>query len=331
MPAIADLAVDERRSRVVFSLLAEPDDATTGRLLQRRGAVETLQLLDGDAAVPGVNRVNAQVWRDRLSTQGRVESSSERLREVEEAGFAIVVPGDAEWPRALEDLGERAPYVQFVRGAMSLLARPVDDVVTVTGSRASTSYGEHVAGELARDLANRERLLVAGSAYGIEGAVHRGALAAGGDTVAVLAGGVDRLYPRGHRDLLDRIADVGALVSELPPGSAPTRHHFLSRNRLLAALSGTTVVVEAAARSGALGVANEAHRLDRDVGAVPGPVTNVSSNGTHELLRTGLARLVKSANDVEHLMPQNPQVRAGLSTNFQRHNAAVSRRPDRSR
>ncbi|WP_425310689.1 DNA-processing protein DprA [Ammonicoccus fulvus] len=329
MSGVAGLGVDERRARVVLSLLAEPDDATTGRLLQQRGAVETLRLLDSDAAVPGLSRVDAQVWRDRLSPQ-EVERLSERLRTVENGGFATLIAGDVEWPRALDDLGERAPYVLFVRGATSFLARPLEDLVTVTGSRASTSYGERVASELAGDLASRERLLVAGGAFGVEGAVHRGALAAGGDTIAVLAVGVDRLYPRGHRDLLNQVADVGALVSELPPGAVPTRHRFLARNRLLAALSGTTVIVEAAARSGALGVAREAHRLGRDVAAVPGPVTSVSSIGTHELLRAGTARLVASANDVEHLPPQHLQERAELSADFQRRNAPVSESPGRS-
>ena len=143
-----------RRARVVLSLLAEPDDAMTGRLLQQRGAVETLRLLDSDAAVPGLSRVDAQVWRDPLSPQ-EVERLSERLRTVENGGFATLIPGDAEWPRALDDLGERAPYVLFVRGATSFLARPLEDLVTVTGARASTSYGERVASELAGDLAIR--------------------------------------------------------------------------------------------------------------------------------------------------------------------------------
>lgn len=250
MSGVAGLGVDERRARVVLSLLAEPDDPLTGGLLRRMGAVETLGLLDTDTNIPGLGRVDGQVWRDRLTSPAMPEGLDQRLRMVEESGIATLIPGDAHWPRALDDLGDRAPYVLFVRGASSFLARPLNDLVTVTGSRAASAYGEHVAAELAGDLANKERVLVAGGAYGVEAAAHRAVLAAGGDTIAVLAGGVDRPYPSGNRDLLDRVGDVGALVSEVAPGAVPTRHRFLARSRLLAAMSAATVVVEAAARSG---------------------------------------------------------------------------------
>lgn len=222
------------------------------------------------------------------------------------------------------------PYVLFVRGATSFLAWPITDLVMVTGSRAASAYGEHVAAELAGDLACRERVLVAGGAYGVDAAVHRAALAAGGDTIAVLAGGVDRPYPSGHRDLLDQVGDVGALVSELPPGSVPTRHRFLARSRLLGAMSAATVVVEAGARSGALRVAIEAHQLGRQVGAVPGPVTSATSHGPHELLRTGHARLVTSAVDVEELTADRATQPPGLSAEFTRHTAPVAGPPERS-
>ncbi|UBH24007.1 DNA-protecting protein DprA [Micrococcus porci] len=330
MSGVAGLGVDERRARVVLALLAEPDDPVTGGLLRRLGAVETLGLLDTDTTVPGLGRVDGQVWRDRLTSQGRLDGLDQRLRVLEESGIVILIPGDAQWPRALDDLGERAPYVLFVRGAASFLARPMQDLVTVTGSRAASAYGEYVAAELAGDLANRERVLVAGGAYGVESAVHRAALAAGGDTIAVLAGGVDRPYPSGNRDLLDRVGDVGALVSELPPGSVPTRHRFLARSRLLGAMSAATVVVEAGARSGAIGVAAEAHQLGRQVGAVPGPVTSVTSHGPHELLRAGHARLVTSAADVEELTANRATHRPGLSADFTRHTAPAAGPPERS-
>ena len=114
--------------------------------------------------MPGLGRVDGQVWRDRLTSSGRLDGLERQLRMVEESRIATLIPGDAQWPRALDDLGERAPYVLFVRGATSFLARPMQDLVTVTGSRAASAYGEHVAGELAGDLANRERVLVAGGA-----------------------------------------------------------------------------------------------------------------------------------------------------------------------
>lgn len=193
MSALTDLASNERDARMLVSLVAEPDDAVTGRLLRQAGAVETLRLLDGEGAVPGLGRVDSQVWRDRLSLQLRLDDAAERLSEIERSGITTLIPGDADWPRAIDDLGDRAPYLLWARGATSFLACPLTDLVTVTGARAATTYGKHVAGELAGDLAAAERVTVAGGAYGIEGAAHRAALASGGDTIAVLAGGVDRL------------------------------------------------------------------------------------------------------------------------------------------
>lgn len=179
MSGVAGVGGDDRGARVVLAMLAEPDDPVTGGLLRRVGAVETLRLLDTDTNIPGLARVDGQVWRDRLTSPGRLEDLDQRLRMVKESGIATLIPGDAQWPRALDDLGERAPYVLFVRGATSFLARPITDLVTVTGSRAASAYGEHVAGDLAGDLANRERVLVAGGAYGVEAAVHRAVLALG--------------------------------------------------------------------------------------------------------------------------------------------------------
>ena len=307
MSAITDLAHDERTARMLLSILAEPDDTVTGRVLSHVGAIETLRLIDDGDTIPGMNRVDATMWRDRLALPHRLENVAKRMHGIEKSGFTVLVPDDEHWPKTLADLGDRTPYVLWARGATSFLARPMEDLVTITGARASTSYGQHVAGELAADLAGNEHVVVAGGAYGIEGAAHRSALAAGGDTIAVLAGGVDRPYPAGHRELLDRVADVGLLMSEIPPGATPTRHRFLARGRLMAALSEASVVVEAGARSGSLRVAAEARVLGRGVGAVPGPVTSVTSAGPHMLLRDGTAHVVTNATDVEHLTRRPPE------------------------
>lgn len=333
MAGIADLAPDERRARILLSILSEPDDAITGRVLAREGGIETIRLLEGDGAVPGLNRVDAQVWRDRLALQHRLEDVAERMRGIEHSGIATVIPGDTHWPPALNDLGDRAPYVLWAHGATSFLARPTADLVTVTGARAATAYGEHVASQIAGDLSRGERVVAAGGAYGIEGAAHRAALASGGDTIAVLANGVDRPYPAGHRELLDRIADVGLLVSEVPPGSVPTRQRFLARGRLMAALSGSTVVVEAGVRSGALHTAVEAQRLGRSVGAVPGPVTSVTSSSPHMLLRNGTAHLVTDGRDVEDLINRAPgrgADRAALGPEFAHRPVPSTDKPTRS-
>jgi DNA processing protein len=174
--------------------------------------------------------------------------------------------------------------------------------VAMVGARAATAYGEHVAGDLSCGLGERGFAVISGLAYGIDGAAHRGALACGAVSIGVVAGGLDRAYPAGHDRLMARLADEGAVVSEVPPGSAPTRGRFLQRNRLIAALATGTVVVEAALRSGSLNTARTAALLGRPVGAVPGPVTSASSAGCHALLRDGVATLVTDADEIADLV-----------------------------
>jgi DNA processing protein len=171
----------------------------------------------------------------------------------------------------------------------------------VIGARACTAYGEHVTAELVAGLGTSGWTVVSGGAYGIDAVAHRAALAAGGQTIAFLAGGVDRLYPSGNTRLLEAVADGGAVVSEVPPGSVPTKTRFLLRNRLIAASALATVVVEAAWRSGALSTARHAAALLRPVGAVPGPVTSAASAGCHRLLREGSAVCVTDAAEVADL------------------------------
>lgn len=173
--------------------------------------------------------------------------------------------------------------------------------VAVVGARACTGYGAHMAATLAAGLTERGWVVVSGGAYGIDGAAHRGALGAGGATVAVLACGVDRPYPRGHAELITRIAEQGLVVGELPPGDHPTPSRFILRNRVIAALTRGTVVVEAAHRSGSLVTARAAQRLGRFMMGVPGPVTSGLSAGVHELLR-GEGVLVTDAADVVELV-----------------------------
>lgn len=238
MATLAERVQGERAARIALSMIAEPDDPTTGYVLARHGGVETLRLIESDDEVPGLARADVLMWRERLTarvTPGLLDQMAQAKRH----GFGTLIPADKEWPPGLNDLGERAPYLLWTRGAVSFLTTALGDRATITGARAATAYGEQVAGELATGLADEERVVVSGGAYGIEGAAHKSVLAASGQTIAVLAGGLDRPYPAGHSELLNRIGDVGLLVSELPPGAAPTRHRFLARNRLLAALSGS--------------------------------------------------------------------------------------------
>lgn len=224
------------------------------------------------------------------------------------AGLRLLVPGDAEWPGILDILDSAevggfggAPFALWVRGHASL-ADISECAVAMVGARASTPYGEHVATDLAHDLARSGRPVVSGGAYGIDAASHRGALAAGGTTVAVLACGLDRAYPVAHTALFDQIVHDGLLVSEHPPTTTPTRRAFLVRNRLIAALTQATVIVEAAARSGARNTVSWAHACGRPVLAVPGPVDSTLSVTPHRLIRDQMAMLAAGVDDIEAVL-----------------------------
>ncbi|MBT1003679.1 DNA-processing protein DprA [Paenarthrobacter sp. DKR-5] len=219
-------------------------------------------------------------------------------------GGRYLVPEDELWPEALNDLGLMTPLGLWWRGAETPLPQ-ARSCVAVVGSRDSTSYGASVTGELAHGLAQRGYSIVSGGAYGIDAHAHRAALAGGTSalpTIAVMACGVDRYYPAGNEDLLRTVAAQGALLAEVPPGSSPTRWRFLQRNRLIAALAGATVVVEARWRSGALNTAHHADSLSRPVGAVPGSVYSANSAGCHRLLREGSAVCVTDASEVAELV-----------------------------
>jgi DNA processing protein len=230
-------------------------------------------------------------------------------REAAAAGIRFLVPGDDEWPAGLSDLhyadaiqrrgGE--PYGLWLRGPGHLAAL-MERSVAIVGSRAATAYGDAVAVELAADLAECGVSVVSGGAFGIDASAHRGALAGGGPTVAVLANGVDVAYPPGNASIFEALARDNLLVSELPPGSHPTRVRFLARNRLIAAMARGTVVVEAALRSGARNTAGWAVACGRPLMAVPGPVYSRASAGPHLMIRNGQAVLVTGAAEVLELI-----------------------------
>ncbi len=226
-------------------------------------------------------------------------------------GGRLITPGDDEWPLlAFVAFGgtevrkkERSdpPLVLWAIGP-ARLDEIAERSAALVGTRAATAYGEHVAADLAAGLVEREVAVVSGGAYGIDGAAHRAALAADGTTVAVLAGGIDVPYPSGHSALLHRISASGVLLTEYAPGVRPARHRFLTRNRLVAALSGATVVVEAGLRSGAASTASWAQTMGRPVCVVPGPVTSSASAGCHQLLRRGTSTLVTRAGEIVEIM-----------------------------
>lgn len=287
----------ERAARAVWLTVTEPGDGIAGTLLMEYGAVESLAwaLQTAPESVDGEVRKALERWRPRFDAQ-RVEHL---LKAAVNLGATLCIPGDTAWANALQDLGPHAPIGLWLRGRSELLTHRGAAVV---GARAATPYGCDIAQDFAFELAARGLATISGGAYGIDAAAHRAALAGEGPTIAVMAGGCDRLYPSGNRDLLEQILAEGLLVSELPPGQAPTRWRFLQRNRVVAALASATVVVEAGARSGALNTANHASTLGRPLGAVPGSVRSASSVGCHRLIRENNATLITCADELVELL-----------------------------
>lgn len=291
---------EERLARMALAHLVEPGRRDLAALIDEYGPVDTLARLCAGAVDGRLSEVAQR--RDGPRTSGELERV---LAHGDRLGARVVIPEDEEWPYQVADLtlaGRREdadigpPICLWVRGALRL-DEALRRSVALVGARAATEYGRHVATELGFGLADRGWTVVSGGAYGIDAAAHRGALAAGGTTVAVFACGVDTAYPVGHVSLFERIAEDGLLISEWPPGVKPQRHRFLVRNRLIAAATAGTVVVEAAARSGSRATLARAHRLGRAAMAVPGPVTSAMSVGTHLEIREGRARLVTTAQE----------------------------------
>lgn len=269
----------------------------------------------GDPGVAAAVAANdaSKVWADLVgaSDEGALAGRARRLdpedlaARTRAAGLRFLIPGDDDWPRGLGDLAGCEPINNLTGGPLGLwvagrgsLGELAASSIAMVGSRASSAYGDKVAADVAAELSDSGRCVLSGGGYGIDAAAHRGCLSGHAATVAVLAGGADTPYPSGHQQLFERNAERGVLVSELAPGEYPTRIRFLARSRLIAAIAHGTVLVEAAARSGACNTVAWANALGRAVMAVPGPVTSCTSVTPHRLIRDGQAALVSSAADV---------------------------------
>nr|WP_051060505.1 DNA-processing protein DprA [Nocardiopsis baichengensis] len=301
----------------MLTAATDPGHPLVGAVLRARGSAEAWELVRrgaiADEAGPpqrtGRTR-RPEAWQARA----RDVDGDRLLEQAADAGARLVVPGDPEWPGRLDSLGDGRPYALWVRGHGDLRHACLR-AVAVVGARSASAYGLHVASGLAHDLARDAWSVVSGGAYGIDAAAHRGCLAGGAATVAVLACGPDRLYPGGNERLFAEVVEQGVVATEHAPGARPTRHGFLVRNRVIAALAPGTVVVEAGLRSGALNTARHAQELSRTVMAVPGPVTSALSAGCHRLLRDWNAVCVTDAADVaEQLGAVGEELRAGGGT-----------------
>jgi DNA processing protein len=307
--SVNDKLTSEAYARAALTYLAEPADRWLGQLIRASSAAAALDAIrtgsvPSDVDLPGGNGREAmkaamERWRTRLPEL----PAPEEVTALRQSGIRLVCPGDPEWPTQLADLGDDQPYALWARGNADLRFSCLRSVAVV-GARAATAYGSYVAAELSASVAARGWTVVSGGAFGIDAAAHRGALAADGSTVAVLACGVDTPFPAAHAELFDAIAARGVLVSEWPPGRHVSRLRFLVRNRVIAALTAGTVIVEAAERSGALNTARHARDLHRRLMAVPGPVTSDLSAGCHRVIRDWHATLVTSASDVIDCLSQ---------------------------
>jgi len=296
---------EQRLARAALTYLAEPGDPALGALLARCEPAEVVAAIKADllpATGPGcgdspasrkaLERALAR-WRARLPGLPGDADIAAACRD----GIRLVCPGDPQWLERLDELGTVRPYALWLRGRVDLPSA-CRRSVSMVGSRAATGYGAHVAGEIAADLGEQGWTIVSGGAYGIDAAAHRGAQVVEAITIAVLACGVDYPYPAGHAGLFADIAAAGLVISEWPPGRHPARLRFLVRNRVIAALTCGTVVVEAGERSGALNTARHAAELGRPLMAVPGPVTSRQSAGCHRIIREWGATCVTCAADI---------------------------------
>jgi len=330
-------AARDRFARATWTGIAEPGDRAAGALVAALGPhralawLETGGALDDEVDLSPKDLSDARDrWRPRLNPAAALLA----LRQAARFRVRLLTPGDAGWPTQLDDLGEHAPLALWVRGTERAVAS-LSTSISLVGARAATGYGEHVTMEASAGLVDRGYTIVSGAAYGIDGMAHRAALASHGQTIAFLAGGVDRFYPSGHDALLTRIVETGAVISELPCGSAPTKWRFLQRNRLIAAAGLATIVLEAGWRSGSLNTAGHAAQLGRPLGAVPGPVTSAASAGCHRLIREFDAVCVTTPDEMAELAPlgeaaESAQAQGGGSATATRVLDALSIRSPRT-
>ncbi len=284
-------------ARAVWTMVGEPGDQQAGELINAVGAADALTLLhQGEDTAAGMDLTDLRARVLPRVVDSAIASAFAAAAKVD---AVLITPEHPHWPAGFVDLGTSAPHALWARGNTALLA--AQPSIAVVGARAATGYGEHVCMEIVAGLVNRGHTIVSGAAYGIDGMAHRAALASRGQTVAYLAGGIDRFYPAGHDALLERIAEVGVVASEASCGQAPKKWRFLMRNRLIAAGSNATLVVEAGYRSGALNVAGHAAALGRPLGAVPGPVTSPTSSGCHRLIKETGARIITDTTDAAEL------------------------------
>lgn len=323
-PSSADSATggpssEERQARAIWTAIAQPGEPVVGQVIGHFGVMEALERVKFLAAkLPKIDDMIIRTVFQPVklpASVAQIEGWAMRLRELNlemeyqllsRDGGTLVVPGDAAWPVMADDLGMVAPLALWVRGnPQALQALAPEGAVALVGARCATHYGTDMAQEIAYELGERGIWVISGGAYGIDAAAHQGALASRGKTISVQAGGLGELYPAMNARLFSQIQQTGAIVSEAPPSQRPAKHLFLTRNRIISALSQVVVVVEAGERSGAMSTANHGAEQGRQVAAVPGPVTSAASIGCHRLIREGAALVTNAEEILELMFPLN--------------------------
>ena len=315
-PDIAESELQDFFAAISWSTICEPGDGFAGLLVSALGALGALETelqglssakvkalvlqsgidasaLESFGVFEKAHLVARERWQPRLSLN-LVRGAIHGIKKVR---GSVITSTSPFWPEQLNDLGFHAPMALWLRGSFASL-QALQKSIAIVGSRGATSYGEYSTDAMVSAVVPKGLSVVSGGAYGIDSLAHKSTLALQGNTVAVMAGGVDRLYPTGNSDLLKRITQTGAVVSELPPGSIPTKWRFLQRNRLIAALAQSTLVIEANWRSGALNTVSHAERLEREVFAIPGPISSPKSAGTNKLIADGRAQLIVDGEDL---------------------------------
>lgn len=291
--------------KLTWSMLVHPDEEISRRishLFTPQAALSILAQGTPDAwqrSTPQtLDPATVTRMHDQLTLRAERLNPTRALEQAAAHGHTLLTSEAPEWPLTLGDLGNREPSTLWIHGTLTEHTR----ALAITGCRASSRYGEDVAAEISTAAAASAVATVAGGAYGIDAAVHRATLGAGGATIAVLVGGLEHPYPAGNRSLFDRIAQSGALISEQPCGIRPTRNLFQGRHRITAALAGASVIVESSMRGGAMGVANEARALLRPLGAVPGPINTGTSAGPNWLIQGHEADLIATPHEALELL-----------------------------
>lgn len=284
---------DEAKALVIWNALVEPGDRIAGELIGALGAIAALEAF---ASKRDLGEAIQKAF-DRWGPRYREGLFEEKLQIAQKYDLKLLLPSDPHWPSEFKDLGSHSPLLFWYRGNLEQLNN-LDRKVGVVGSRNASHYGQRITTDVASMLVEENAAIISGGALGIDAVAHRTALKLKGLTIAFMAGSLDCLYPSANYELFDEIGHRGLLLSELAPGSRPTRWRFLQRNRLIAALSDATVVTEAGWRSGSINTVNHACELSRPVFAVPGPITSPASAGCNRLIRDGQANLLLDVSDL---------------------------------